>query len=308
MMTPNKRLILEERSKYCPRCGKGPLIEDSMRGELLCSNCGYIIKENEISTRPEWRAFTKEEREEKSRVGMPSSLAIHDRGLATKLGANRRDASGRRLKPSERRRIKRMDMWDRRSQMQVPLHRNLLQALTELDRIADKLNIGDDLVEKAAYIYRKALKKDLVKGRSISSMITASIYATCRESSTPRTLKDVAKASGIKRKDLARSYRLILRELDLKMPVVDSVKYISKISSKSGISEKTARRAISILQKAKDSHISTGKNPQGLTAAALYIACTLEGETATQKAIAAAAGVTEVTIRNRCKSLQRLVS
>lgn len=281
-----------------------------MRGELLCSNCGYIIKESEISTRPEWRAFTKEEREEKARVGMPSSLAIHDRGLATKLGADTRDrdASGRSLTPGERRRIKRMRMWDRRSQMQVPLHRNLLQALTELDRIADKLNVGNDLVERAAYIYRKALKKNLVRGRSISSMITASLYAACRESSTPRTLKDVAKASGVERKDVARSYRLILRELDLKMPVVDSVRYISKIASKAGISEKTARRTIRILQKAKDAHISTGKNPQGLTASALYIACTLEGEPVTQKAIASAAGVTEVTIRNRCKSLQRLVS
>ncbi|MCP8311353.1 MAG: transcription initiation factor IIB [Candidatus Methylarchaceae archaeon HK02M1] len=307
MMISHKKLLVKHPKK-CPRCGKGPVLEDLTRGEFFCNNCGYVIKESVVDTRPEWRAFTKEEREEKARVGMPSSLAIHDRGLATKLGAGRRDVSGRLLNPSERRRINRMRMWDRRSQMQVPLHRNLLQALTELNRIADKLKVSSSIVERAAYIYRKALKKDLVKGRSISSIITASIYAACRESSTPRTLKDVAKASGIKRKDLARSYRLILRELDLKMPVLDPAKCVSRIASKVGISERTSRKALRILDKAKRAGVSAGKDPMGLAGSALYIACLLDGKDVTQEEIGRAAGVTEVTIRNRYKSLRKIVN
>jgi len=295
------------KNQNCPKCGKGPVIEDTTRGEFFCNNCGYVIKENIVDTSPEWRAFTKEERETKARVGMPSSLAIHDKGLATKLGTFKRDASGRRLKPSERSRVKRMQMWDRRSQMQVPMYRNLQQAFTELNRMADKLKVSSSVIEKAAYIYRKALKKDLVRGRSISSIIAASLYAACRESGTPRTLKDVADASGVRKKDIARSYRLLHRELDLKMPVTDPLRYISRISNRIGISERTSRRALDILKKAQEDGISAGKKPIGLAAAAIYVACTIDGKNVTQEEIARAAGITEVTIRNRHKGLRRII-
>ena len=309
-MTYQHLSSLEEYPKNCPQCGKGLLIVDNIHGELLCSNCGYIVKENEINYRPEWRAYTKEEREEKARVGIPSSLAIHDQNLATKVGAGKRfkDASGRPLKSSERKRIQRMQMWNRRSQTQVHHHNNLLRAFSELNRLADKLKVSSSVIERSAHIYRKALKKDLVKGRSISDIITASLYAACRETDTPRTLKDIVEASGVKRKNAYKSYRLIVREMNLKMPVLNPVKNISKISSRAGIPEKISRKALMILEKVKKAGISAGKDPMGLAATALYIACATEGEPITQKTIANAAGITEVTIRNHRKSLQRFIS
>ena len=69
------------------------------------------------------------------------------------------------------------------------------------------------------------------------------------------------------------------------------------------MTEKTQRRAREILRMAQEARISAGKDPMGLAASALYVACTLEGEEKTQKDIAEAAGVTEVTIRNRYKEL-----
>tara|TARA_B100000949_G_scaffold235307_1_gene257638 strand:+ start:3304 stop:4233 length:930 start_codon:yes stop_codon:yes gene_type:complete len=288
----------------CTRCGKGPIVIDSSGGEMNCSNCGYVTVDKIEEEGPEWRAFSKEEKDDRARTGVPSSLAMHDMGLATVIGAEDRDAAGRSLPASMKAAIERLRTWDGRSQVHEPVDRNLRQAFSELDRLADKLNLSDAVIEKAAYIYRKALEKGLVRGRSISALIAASLYAACRDTETPRTLKDVAAACNIKKKDIARCYRLLLREMNLRMPVVDPTKCVSRIASKAGLSEKTKRRALGILHEAEATRTSAGKDPMGLAAAALYVACVMEGESKTQKDVAEAAGVTEVTIRNRYKGLK----
>jgi len=288
----------------CTRCGKGPIVIDSSGGEMNCSNCGFVVVDKIEEEGPEWRAFSKEEKDDRARTGVPSSLAMHDMGLATVIGAEDRDAAGRSLPASMKAAIERLRTWDGRSQVHEPVDRNLRQAFSELDRLADKLNLSDAVIEKAAYIYRKALEKGLVRGRSISALIAASLYAACRDTETPRTLKDVAAACNIKKKDIARCYRLLLREMNLRMPVVDPTKCVSRIASKAGLSETTKRSALAILHKAEATRTSAGKDPMGLAAAALYVACVMEGESKTQKDVAEAAGVTEVTIRNRYKGLK----
>jgi len=280
------------------------MVIDSSKGEMVCGFCGFVVKERIEETGPEWRAFSKEEKNDRSRVGIPSSLAMHDMGLATVIGSENRDASGKNLAGSVRTAIERLRTWDGRSQVHEPVDRNLRQAFSELDRLTDKLNLSDVVTERTAYIYRKALEKGLVRGRSIGGLIAASTYAACRVTETPRTLKDVAAASGMKKKEIARCYRLLLRELDLRMPISDPVKCISRIASKAGLSERTKRTAMGILKRAVESRTSAGKDPMGLAAASLYVACVLEGENKTQKDIAEAASVTEVTIRNRYKGLR----
>ena len=148
--------------------------------------------------------------------------------------------------------------------------------------------------------------KKLVRGRSIPAMIGAALYAACRDTETPRTLNDVSAVINIKRKDLTRCYRVLVKELGLKMPVVDSVQCIARIASKAGLSEKTKRYAVKILKKAKQNEISAGKDPMGLAASALYISNTRMGMKCSQKIIAQAAGITEVTVRNRCQGLKLL--
>ena len=291
----------------CARCGKGSMVTDSATGEMFCGNCGYVLKDKVETLGPEWRAFSSDEGQDRSRAGIPASLAMHDMGLATIIGPVDRDASGKPLSASMKSSIDRLRTWDSRSQVHEPVDRNFRQAFSELDRLKDKLAVGDAVIEKAAYIYRKALEKGLVRGRSISALIVAALYAACRDTETPRTLKDMAGSSDIKKKDVARCYRLLIRELDLKMPVVDSVKCITRIASEAGVSERTKRKAIGILKKAHEMTISSGKNPMGLAATALYVACVMNDEGKTQKEVADAAKVTEVTIRNRVKGLKTAV-
>ena len=107
-----------------------------------------------------------------------------------------------------------------------------------------------------------------------------------------------------KKKDIARCYRLLHHELELKIPVVDPVQCVARIASVINISEKTKRFAIGVLKKAQKNEESAGKDPMGLAAAALYLSCVKNGEDKTQRDIAEAANVTEVTIRNRYKGLK----
>jgi len=280
------------------------MITDDITGEEFCKNCGYVKSDTIVDSSQEWRSFTNDNGN-RSRAGSPTSLTMHDMGLATVINPLNRDAAGKLLTASMQSTIKRLRTWDSRSQMHDPSDRNLRQAFTELNTLKDKLTLFDSVVEKAAYIYRKAIDKKLIRGRSISGMIGASLYAACRDASIPRTINDVSLASNIKRKDIARCYRLLIKELDLKMPVTDSIQCVARIASKLNISEKTKRYAIKLLKTAQKNEESAGKDPMGLAAAALYLSCVEHGESKSQRDIAEASNVTEVTIRNRSKGLKK---
>ena len=297
-------MVTRNTSSSCSRCGKNSLLTDEVTGEQFCSKCGYVISEKSQESGPEWRSFQKDGGADPARTGAPSSLLMHDMGLSTVINPLNKDASGKPLSTSMKSTIERLRTWDSRSQVHEPVDRNLRQALGELTRLKDKVVISANVLEKAAYIYRKALEKKLVRGRSISAMIAASLYAACRDTETPRTLKDVADAANVKRKDIARCYRLLHHELELKMPVVDSIQCIARISSKLDITEKTKRYAVKVLKDAQERKESAGKDPMGLAASALYLSCVHNGASVTQRDIAEAAGVTEVTIRNRYKGLK----
>ncbi len=280
------------------------MVLDSESGELICGNCGFVLKEKIEETGAEWRSSSKDEGKDESRTGLPTSIASHDMGLSTIIDPANRDSTGRPLAGSMRTAVDRLRTWDRRSQMHESADRNLGKAFIQLRTFADKLSLSEEIVERAAYIYRKALERGLIRGRSITEMIAASLYAACRDSEIPRTLKDVASFANINRKDLARSYRILVREMDIKMPVPDPARSVAKIASKVEAGERTRRRAVEILAKARQLGVSAGKDPVGLAASALYVASMLSGEDRTQRDIARAAGVTEVTIRNRYKSLR----
>jgi len=290
----------------CPSCGNKKMVTDQNTGELFCGNCGFVVTDKISDVGAEWRSFANDETN-RTRVGAGTSLTMHDMGLSTIIGTQNKDSTGRPLTTAMRSSIERLRTWDSRTQAHSSADRNLRQALNEMDKLKDKLALTDAVIEKSAYIYRKAMEKKLVRGRSIQGLVAACLYASCRNTETPRTLDDIAKGINIRRKDVARCYRLIFRELELKMPVADPVKGVSRIASIANLTEKSKRKAISILEKAKKLGIVAGKDPMGIAAAALYLACISTGEVKSQKEISIASGVTEVTIRNRCAGLRKMI-
>ncbi|HEX7033462.1 MAG TPA: TFIIB-type zinc ribbon-containing protein [Nitrososphaera sp.] len=279
------------------------LVTDVERGEIVCTKCGLVSPDRVAESRAEWRTFDSE-KNERVRAGSPTSLAQHDMGLSTTIGKENIDSSGRHLDASVSMTINRLRTWDFRSKAQSSKHRSLIRAFTELGGLKGKLGLSDAIIEKTAYVYRKAQEKRLVRGRSISSMLAAAIYASCREMGAPRSLRDIAAGTEVKRKDISRSYRILVLELDIKVPLVDPMKCIAKIANQADISEKTKRAAMKTMNELVEQEISAGKLPMGLAATVLYMSCLQNGEIRTQRDIAEAAGVTEVTVRNRFNDLK----
>ena len=296
--------IFHNSREICYKCELISLIIDPETGEAICSNCGTVLSERPNDFGLEWRSFS-DGKLSRERGGSPTSLRLHDMGLATIINPQNKDATGKPLTIPMRRSIHRLRIWDNRSQAFKPVTRNLRYAFTELNKLKDKLAISDFVIEKAAYIYRKAVERKLVRGRKISTMIAASLYAACRNTGTPRTLKDISQAGNLEKREIAKCYRIIHRELGLKMPVFDSVNCVARISSRLDISEKIKRRATEILKLCQECEKSAGKDPMGLAAAALYMSCIENSQEITQREIAEVAKVTEVTVRNRYKILKK---
>lgn len=294
------------QNNRCIRCNKGVIVTDSESGEIICGNCGYVISERIEDSGPEYRNFM--DGDDRSRAGAASSLSRHDRGLSTIINPVNKDASGKQLSSSMKATLGRLRIWDSRSQVHKSAERNFRQAFNELYKLKDKLGLTESTVEKTAYIYRKAIDKNLIRGRSIPSLLGASVYAACRETETPRTLRDIERVSNVKRKELAKCYRVLVEKLDLKMPVVNSASCIARIANELGISEKSKRLAVKILNDYDQKGEGAGKSPTGLAATALYLACIKSGEGFSQREISKVANITEVTIRNRSASIRKTLN
>lgn len=286
-----------QASVVCSACRNEIVVTDHECGEVICTRCGIVIDRVESPAIQEWRAFPVDEFYRKSRTGSPTSLARYNKGLLTSIG--NRDSKGNSFGG----RIDRIRVWDFR--IQAANDRSLKQALPELDRLHENLGLPDPIVEKSAYFYRKASRMGLIKGRTVSSILAASIYLACRELETPRTLSEIATACSVPRKKVSRDYRLLVQIFDPKVPAVDHMMCITRIANKAGVSEKTKRMAIRIMREIIAMQISAGKGPMGIAATVLYIACLNSGEAKTQKDLSIIAGVTEVTIRNRYSELKK---
>lgn len=275
-------------------------------GEEVCGKCGLVVQQNIINQGPEWRAFTTTERNDRSRTGLGYSYTLYDKGLSTVFRPDR-DHNGNRLKNETRIKMTRLRRFDNRSKFDETEQRNLSSAMAELDRIATQLHLPQNVKERAALIYRKALKADLLRGRSIDGFVAASLYAACRHLKLPRPLPEITELSTRNHAEVARTYRLLIKELNLKMPVDDPMKFVPGIASKLMLDPRTEQYAIDILREAKKHRELTGKDPRGLAAAALYKASIETNDKRIQKDIAEAAGTTEVTLRNRLKGIENIL-
>jgi transcription initiation factor TFIIB len=293
----------------CPTCNNSDYatVTDPESGEVICSNCGIVILDRiEDYVHEERRTFSWEKTYNRSRVGSPASLAFHDRGLCTVIGKANIDANGKALDTASLHKVEKLRRLNSWINVQNSSEKSLRRAFQKLDSLKDKLGLSDPIVEKSAYIFRKVHERQLVRGRTIDGMLSAAVYTACREMGAAITLKDIASASNLTQKDLSRNYRVLVFELDIKVPIIDPMKCISKLSNKLGIKEKAKKQAMHIMSEVIKREMSSGKIPMGLAASVLYLSCQISGEIISQANVAHAAGTTEVTIRNRFKDLIRI--
>ncbi len=287
----------------CPHC-RGKLIGDLEKGEIVCPRCGYVATDQGVDSTPEWKSMDYEERSKKMRVGMPSTLSLHDQGLSTDISGDNRDAHGKFLDSYNRQTAQQMKKWQRRIRTSSSGERSLSIALAKISEAADVLRLPSSIIEEASLIFRKSAKQAVSKSKSISGMAAASLYLACRRSNVNRSLKEIAKAAGIQNGVAAKYYRLLVNEAENNYVPPPSVKkFISKLVNKEKINTRVERLALELAERANESEISSGKTPAGLAAAYVYIASVMCGEHIPQREIADVAEVTEVTVRNRCREI-----
>ena len=293
---------ISERTSTCPECG-GTLESDTKRAERVCGQCGLVVDEDEIDRGPEWRAFDSQGKDEKSRVGAPTTNLMHDKGLSSVIGWKNQDAYGNALSSRQRRKMERLRTWDERFRTRNHKERNLKQALGEIERMGSALGLPEDVRETASVIYRRALEADLLPGRSIEGVATASIYAASRQMNRPRSIDEVVAVSRVDEMEFKRTYRYVNRELELAVEPADPRQFVDRILDELVVGNETRYLARELLQDAKGTGVFNGKSRVGLAAAAIYAAGQLTGDAPTQKDVGAAANVSDVTIRNRYKEL-----
>ncbi len=293
----------EETIVECPECGSKHLAQDYDRGELVCEDCGLVVDNQYIDSGPEWRSFDMQQEESRARTGAPMTEMVHDKGLSTGIDRSNRDSYGRAIPSKKKAQIYRLRKWQRRIRVSDATERNLAYALQELDRMASTMGLPKNIRERAAVVYRKAVKKNLIRGRSINSVVAASLYAACRDAGVPRTLDEIADASASDRKEIGRTYRFLSRELVLKLKPTRPEEYLGRFCSELNLGGKVQKVAESIIKKAEEKELISGKGPTGLAAAAIYISSIQENKRRTQREVADVAAVTEVTVRNRYKEL-----
>ena len=280
-----------------PNCDEHLFITDIDRGETVCKDCG-VVETERISDDGAGEQYVDEKKFlGATRVGPSVSLTMFDKGLYTQIANENKDSSGRFLHGAVRSSFDRLRKWDKRSKSE-PLSRNFGTAFTILHGLKGKLAIPEGVLEKAAYIYRKAVAKKLTGGRSIPPFIAAALYIACRETNTPRSIDDIAKAANIRRTTVSRSIRLTVRTLDLKLEQYDIEKFVTRMANDLGCKEKTKRDALDILKKGRKAGIIEGKNPVAMACASLYVASYNNGEAPSQVKLSEISSVSCVTIRN----------
>jgi len=302
-MTEDQASVSSGEIQRCPECGSSRLVWDYDASEVVCVNCGFVVDGRIIDEGPEWRAFDEEQWEKRARAGAPLTFIIHDKGLPTIIDKRDRDVYGKRIPSDHKAEIYRLRKWQRRARISSANERNLAFALYEVTKIANNLTLPSNIIETATVIYRKAVKEQLIRGRSIPGISAAAIYIACRQCGLVRTLEDISAAANLNRSVLSRSLSLLAKELKCFIPPSEPTQYVSKISNQLMIRGRVCEITNKILKVAVELKLTSGRSPQSIAASALYAASVLCGEKITQREIAQIAHVTEVTIRNRYKEL-----
>ncbi len=304
--------FLSEKESSGEPCPPDKIVFDPQLGVRICRETGEVLEEQIIGDEAEWRAYTPEEKHRRTRVGDPISYARPHMGIDAYIGTIK-ESGGKKAKGLGKRiEALRIQRGFRMGRALGSLEKSINQAIQLIDEIAAKLELPSNVKEEAAKYYREAASKGLTRGRSIESMVAAVLYAACRSHQVPCTLEEIAKFLKMRdfeaKREVARNYRLLIRDLDIKIPVIEPEMFVYRIAGELNLPEPVVVEAIKVIREARKRGLTAGKDPSGLAAATVYLAALKQGYRKTQKEVASVAGVTEVTIRNRYKEIAKALN
>ena len=293
----------------CPEC-ESTLIDDVQNGERICSGCGVVVAEQMADYGPEAKSNSIEDKMKLPRATGQTTFSQHDLGITTEISISTKDFSGKSINSEVANQMHNLRKWQQRVRVSSPRERRLSNVLGKIGETCKTLSLPKNVLETASMVYRSLDGKIDVKGKSVASISAATIYMACKQCDVIRSLEEICKgictAKDLKSKTklAARYYRTMVMELGSStVPVVTMDKYISKIANLTNTDVRVERLALEISEKTKNRNLADGKTPNGIAAAYLYVASILLGQNVLQRDVSSVAGVTEVTIRNRCKEI-----
>jgi transcription initiation factor TFIIB len=300
---------ITELQTHCPEC-QSALIDDIHNGEKICSGCGLVAMEQMSDYGPESRATNLEDKMKLARATGQTTYSQHDLGIRTEIAIGTKDFSGKTINVEVANQMYNLRKWQTRIRVSSPRERRLANILSKIGETCQSLSLSRNVIESASMIYRNFEGQFEAKGKSVACMSAATIYMACKQCDVIRSLDEICKATGSSKDEkmnvklTAKYYRMLVMELGSNTaPVVTLDKYISKIANLAKLEVRVERLAAEIAEKTQDHSLADGKAPNGLAAAYLYIASTLLGQSILQRDVSSIAGITEVTIRNRCKEI-----
>ena len=298
-----------EIEKCCPEC-ESTLVDDVQNGERICSGCGVVVAEQMADYGPEARSSSLEEKMKLARATGQTTYSQHDLGIATEISISTKDYSGKSINSDVANQMNNLRKWQQRIRVSSPRERRLSNVLAKIGDTCKVLNLSKNVLETSSMIYRNLDGKMDVKGKSVASITAATIFMACKQCDVVRSLNEICagictvKDLKAKTKLAAKYYRTMVMELGASStPVVTMDRYISKIANLSKTDVRVERLALEIFEKTRNKNLADGKAPNGIAAAYLYVASILLGQNVLQRDVSSVAGVTEVTIRNRCKEI-----
>lgn len=291
----------------CQICGGTEFETDLVRGEIICTSCGMVQSEQMLASGAEWRAFTLKER-----GTLPRASPVSDARIRNPIGGMILRSDVFRVTDNtgndDRFSLLRMAKYDLRSRHDDSIQRSAAYADRYMDKLKSDLKLSSVVIKEAVGVYKRAYGKKLVRGRAIKDVVAASVYSACRVHGLTHSMDEVAKSIGCTRKNVARTYRMILRKLTIKVPVPRAAPYIAQIVSKMELPGIVERDSLEMLDAITKGKIVIGKDPRSIAMAVVYLIIRGTVNTRTQKEIALVLGMTEVTLRNRYKDIKRFLA
>lgn len=274
-------------------CPQSSIIYDEVRGEYICTETGEVLEERIIDVGPEWRFFEVTSETSRVRGSEPVTSKVHDYGLSTVIDEHSR--VGKKL--NELNKSSRIHTREKR----------LVKALQLMNSLINRLNLpNSDLVKNdAGIIVNRLYRKGIIKRKNMRAIIAAVIITTLKNHSIPLNTREILNLCQVTQREVWKALLKIHRDSGekIRIGIVDPLSYVRQYSCILGVSPETESLAMKLVNTAKSSGVTSGKGPQGIAAAALYIASILMNEKLTQQNISEKLNITEVTLRNRYRDL-----
>jgi len=306
---PSRARGTEAVTGKCKICNSNSWDTDSVRGETICSECGYVAAENMIDPGAEWTNHSGGD--DRSRVGAPTTLTLSDKGLSTEISrsdltsgaAARHGMSGKSLREWRRR-----QRVDQRSKTRDSRSRNLT---TAMQFIRDKGGLPPQIEQEAANLYRHAMKEGIVTGRSIRGVTAACVYIAARQAEIPRRIDVIAEAfdmtTEVEEKELKRTIRLVARKMNTHH-ITGPEEYFEKFHSDLELPPYVLGDTRDLWDSVSQNMVWQGKKPSGIAGCMLYKASQNSNSPRTQSEVCKVSGISEVTLRGLLKILNQILT